>query len=235
MHEKQFVVHEVVLVCTSIIDKLLYFTLENVVTLCADKTPKVLYINKKGQKTRGKRDIENQYEDETETQKMSDEQPENISQDQTENTSQENLESEKLSEETDETPILDDETYSPIADKESNKLNFESQTKRMFYFLAGLNSESVDSPNRIVKLLKKSASIARSVCDPMFFKPRFIDESLRAFLFLLKEQGTERFKDVDVEDFTALMDTLESCGEAATPFKFVGNSCPLQFSVSFEL
>ncbi len=105
------------------------------------------------------------------------------------------------------------------------------QTKRMFYFLSHLNPEPIKSPLRAVALLEKTVELVGTICDPNFLNPIFLNEILRGFLFLLKEQGTERVLDVNDDDFILLTNALDSCAVAPNPLTLAGETCVAKIHV----
>ncbi|ODM96619.1 Phosphatidylinositol transfer protein alpha isoform [Orchesella cincta] len=104
----------------------------------------------------------------------------------------------------------------------------DDQTKRMFYYLTGINQEQVNSHLRVVKLFKMSVQLASMICDPIFLKPKFLQEIEKGFLFLLKEQGFDKVIDVDLESYNQLKKSMEHCTTNIKMVKFLGESCPTQ-------
>jgi len=108
------------------------------------------------------------------------------------------------------------------------------QTKRMFYFLANLNPESVKSEFRAVALMEKTVELVNIICDSGFLNPAFIQEVLRGFLFLLKEQGTEGIGEIENDDFVNLTEALDACTVTPNPITFTGLGCQLEMKVTRE-
>ncbi|CAL8072270.1 unnamed protein product [Orchesella dallaii] len=111
---------------------------------------------------------------------------------------------------------------------EDIQLEVDDQTKRMFYYLTGINQEQVNSHLRVVKLFKMSVQLASMICDPIFLKPKFLQEIEKGFLFLLKEQGFDKVIDVDLESYNQLKKAMEHCTTHVKMVKFLGESCPTQ-------
>lgn len=109
----------------------------------------------------------------------------------------------------------------------------DEQTKRMFYFITGVNVEDVSSHLRVTKLFHNSVRLVHMICDPLFLKQEFLDNVEQGFLYLLKQQGLERLSDVDVDDFVMLSRALDYCmGDPDASVFIEGNHCPANFFVS---
>lgn len=98
----------------------------------------------------------------------------------------------------------------------------------MFKFIVGqISTRDPEGPNfRVVKLLKQSFKILGAYCDRNFVPNKFTNDVLTAFLFLLRDSDLANFKDVGVEDYEMVMNTLLTCERVARePFKLVGKIC----------
>lgn len=107
----------------------------------------------------------------------------------------------------------------------------DDQTKRMFYYLAGINQDQVNSHLRVVKLFKMSSQLVSMICDPHYISPKFLKEIQRGFLFLLSEQGFDKMVDLDLESYNQLKQTLEHCAATVKQVKFMGSPCPTGIKV----
>lgn len=114
------------------------------------------------------------------------------------------------------------------ASTEDIQKEVDDQTKRLFYYLTGINQDQVNSHLRVVKLFQMSTELVTMICDPLYLRPKFLQEIGKSFLFLLKEQGFDKVVDLDLDSYNQLKESLEYCASNATMVKFMGGSgsCP---------
>jgi hypothetical protein len=126
-------------------------------------------------------------------------------------------------------PTMEDKNKRPEKVEQSV---IDEHTKRMFYFIAGVNIEDVSSHLRITKLFHHAVRLVHMICDPLYLKEEFLDYVEDGFMFLLKQQGLERLTDVDSDDFSLLERALQYCmGDPDATVFIEGNHCPADFYV----